>query len=353
MWITDFRFAVELEPGTSVYELAAIDATGLETTQSLELTYVVPFLRTVWPPMIGAALISSLGLALVLRRRRHRRNLLRERFNPYVAGAPILEQSRFFGRQQLLDYVLRRICNNSVMLYGERRIGKTSFQHQLKRRLLELDDPDDEFFPVFVDLQGVPQEKFFYTLASDIFHELGPRLNGLQPSSPLLESSYAYRDLVRDLQRVLGALAERTSKRVKLVLLIDEVDELNDYDPRINQRLRSLFMRAFAENLTSVVSGVTIKKQWEREGSPWYNFFQEIEVQPLHRDEAKHLIEKPVSGVFDFEAGACEEIITRTNSKPYLIQRLCAGLVERLHNEGRRTITTRDVDGACQTEGLL
>ena len=77
---------------------------------------------------------------------------------------------------------------------------------------------------------------------------------------------------------MLKVLGGRTTKHVKLVLLIDEVDELNDYDPRVNQRLRSLFMRAFADRLVSVVSGVSIKKQWEREGSPWYNFFQEIEV---------------------------------------------------------------------------
>ncbi len=40
--------------------------------------------------------------------------------------------------------------------------------------------------------------------------------------------------------------------------------ELNEYDPKINQKLRSLFMKSFAENLVSVVSGVEIKKQWER-----------------------------------------------------------------------------------------
>ncbi|NIR23527.1 MAG: hypothetical protein GWN78_09705, partial [Gammaproteobacteria bacterium] len=53
-------------------------------------------------------------------------------------------------------------------------------------------------------------------------------------------------------------LEKTTDKKVKLVLLIDEVDELNDYDPKVNQKLRSLFMRSFAENLVAVVSGVGI-----------------------------------------------------------------------------------------------
>ena len=36
--------------------------------------------------------------------------------------------------------------------------------------------------------------------------------------------------------------------------LIDEVDELNHYDPRINQGLRSLFMKRFAQSLAAVVA---------------------------------------------------------------------------------------------------
>ena len=157
---------------------------------------------------------------------------------------------------------------------------------------------------------------------------------------------------MKDLQRVLKALQGRTAKKVKLVLLIDEVDELNDYDPRINQRLRSLFMRAFADSLVAVVSGVAIKKQWEREGSPWYNFFQEIEVKPFDQEEARALIEAPLRGVFAFEDGVADEIIRRTGCKPYLIQRLCSSLVDRMHEERRRRITADDLAAACQAEGL-
>ena len=81
-------------------------------------------------------------------------------------------------------------------------------------------------------------------------------------------AAYGYREFVRDMRRVLKTLKKKSDKQVKLVLLIDEVDELNAYDPRVNQRLRSLFMKSFAENLVAVVSGVEIKKQWEKRGQP-------------------------------------------------------------------------------------
>ena len=209
--------------------------------------------------------------------------------------------------------VLQTVHNNSILLYGERRIGKTSFQHRLKNRLPKLKDPHYSFVPVYIDLQGVPETRFFATVAHEIFDELGPVLDGMQPSASLDEGSgYDYREAVRDIRRVIVALNEGASKRVKLVLLIDEVDELNSYDPRVNQRLRSLFMKSFAEDLVAVVSGVAIKKRWESEGSPWYNFFEEIEVKPFRREDAVDLIEKPIAGVFKLETGVTDQIISFT-----------------------------------------
>ncbi len=352
LWITEFRWHYRAPSRSLALEIIALDRAGNRARVEYRVRYIAPFLRSPWFPAAVACGIALVPAGFFGYRRLRRGRLLRQRFNPYIAGAPILDQQRFFGRQQLREYVLRRIPNNSVMLYGERRIGKTSFQHELKRSLTQLGDPVHEFFPVFIDLQGTPQEKFFGTLAAEIFHELAPKLGGIQPSAPPRDVGYGYAEFVLDIQRVLKALKERSSRKVKLVLLIDEVDELNDYDPRINQRLRSLFMRAFADNLVSVVSGVSIKKHWEREGSPWYNFFQEIEMKPLDPEEARALIEAPVRGVFAFDTGVSDEIVRRTGGKPYLIQRLCSGLVDRLHSEKRRRVTLADVESACQVEGL-
>ena len=176
----------------------------------------------------------------------------------------MLNDELFFGREHLLSHVLQRIHVNSVLLYGERRIGKTSFQHCLRRRLETLNDPVYMFYPVYTDLQGVVEERFFATLAEDAFEQLGPHLDGLQPNAALENgATYEYRTFVADMRKIIAALKKTTKKTVRMSLLIDEVDELNTYDPRVNQKLRSLFMKTFAENLVAVVSGVGIKKQWE------------------------------------------------------------------------------------------
>jgi hypothetical protein len=295
--------------------------------------------------MIVVLLPIAVLAGVWVQRIRRRRQLMKRRFNPYIAGAPVLDTEMFFGREQLIERILQTIHNNSLLLYGERRIGKTSLQHHLRRRLQQLVDPDYEFFPVYVDLQGTPESQFFSTLAEDVFHELEPLLEGMRPGEGLAaEADYGYRELVADLRRVLKVLEKKYSKQVKLVLLIDEVDELNAYDPRINQRLRSLFMKSFAENLVAVVSGVEIRKQWDKEGSPWYNFFEEIEVTPIGRDDVAELITKPIGGVFKIDQAVVDRIIELTDRKPYHVQRLCIALVNRMYEQGTRQITTADVD---------
>jgi hypothetical protein len=84
---------------------------------------------------------------------------------------------------------------------------------------------------------------------------------------------------------VIRALARNSREDVRLVLLVDGIDEVNRYDPRTAQRVRSLFMAGFSENLVMVATAVEIDKRWEQEGSPWYNFFEEIELDRDNRDD--------------------------------------------------------------------
>jgi tetratricopeptide (TPR) repeat protein len=344
-YVTEFSVGDRLAEGSSTFRLVATDSAGLSSSGEYTVVYTPPFFRSPWFIGVATAIPIAVLAGVWASRARRRRQLLTRRFNPYIAGAPVLDSALFYGRDQLVEQILQTIHNNSLLLYGERRIGKTSLQHHLRRRLLELEDPKYEFYPVYVDLQGTPEERFFATLAEDVFHELAPILGDLRPGLEISDGrEYAYRELVRDLRAVIKALEERSAKQVKLVLLIDEVDELNDYDPRINQKLRSLFMKSFAENLVAVVSGVEIRKQWEKEGSPWYNFFEEVEVTAIGRDDAESLIRRPIQGVFKFDQGVVDRIIELTESKPYSIQRFCIALVNRLHEENRRTITVADVE---------
>jgi tetratricopeptide (TPR) repeat protein len=347
--ITEFGLHRHVATGPSTFRLVATDAAGLSTSAEYAVVYFRPFARSPWLALVLALGPLTAAAVLYARHVRRRRRLLRRKFNPYVAGAPVLDRRLFVGRDQLVERVLQTIHNNSLLLFGERRIGKTSLLHHIKRRLHELDDPVFAFYPILVDLQGTREERFFATVMEDILQELGRELNSTELGEALRSGEdYGFRAFVADLRAVLEALEEKGPKQVKLVLLIDEVDELNAYDPRINQRLRSLFMKSFAEKLVAVVSGVEIRKQWEKEGSPWYNFFEEIEIGAIDREAAAALIIRPIRGVFAVEEGVVERIVEMTECKPYMIQRTCVALVNRLHEEGRRTVTLADVEALGQ-----
>ncbi len=129
-------------------------------------------------------------------------------------------------------------------------------------------------------------------------------------------------------------------------MLIDEIDELNGYSYRTNQKLRGLFMRGFADQLVAVAAGVGIARQWEHEGSPWYNFFEELEVGPVDLPAAKLLVTKPLNGVIAIDDEAVELLVRTIGGRPYLLQKTALSVVQKLHDEGRSRITVADIEAA-------
>lgn len=341
-----FREPVRTDSRGATFRVVLRTPAGVERVALVRLESPGFFARHAWLVAIVVTAVVGAGTIASVRQARRSR-LRRRRANPYVAGSPVLDEKLFVGREALIDRVLQTVHNNSVLLYGERRIGKTTLQHQIRRRLIELRDRDYRFLPVFIDIQGTSERRFFATIAEEIFEQLADELQAAgiaRRPRGFTGSEYGARELARDLRHALESLNANDERRVKIVLLIDEVDELNAYDPRVNQKLRSLFMRSFAESLVAIVSGVGIRKEWEHEGSPWYNFFEEIEVTPLTEESARRLVVDPVRGVFTYDGEAVTKILTVTHRRPYHVQRVCMNLVRRMHETKRSRITVADVE---------
>jgi tetratricopeptide (TPR) repeat protein len=344
-----FEREFPLEEGPNTIRVVTTDILGLERDETFVITRRLHFTQQPWfIPSAAASAVGLVGLGLAAQRVRRRR-AVRRRFNPYIAGAPVLNEEMFFGRDRLLRRILNVLHHNSLMITGERRIGKTTFLYHL-RRVLETDEGTDyRFFPVSIDLQGVPEESFFPALMSEVVEQLKvtpETLAGLRYRSDV--ERYDGRDFSHDLQRVIEELKSRTPRNVKLALLIDEVDVLNEFSERVNQRLRSIFMKTFSEHLVAVMSGVGVRRVWNSEGSPWYNFFDEIELTPFTREEAEALVREPVEGVFRWEPEAVERILAKSRLKPYVIQKYCIHAVNRMLEEGRTTVTVADVDAVTE-----
>jgi tetratricopeptide (TPR) repeat protein len=335
----------DLESGPNTIAVTVTDARGLTNVQVFRVRRKLRFHETAaFLPSAVTAAAAVIGIVWLAQRARRRR-AMRSRFNPYIAGAPVMTDDLFFGRQKLLARILNVLHHNSLLITGERRIGKTTFLYHLRKALLSDDQTGYRFFPVLTDLQGVPEDAFFHTIMSDVVEGLA-----LKPETLAAlrfrreEPRYDGRDFSHDLQRVIDELKTRTPLHVKLAMLVDEVDVLNEYSERVNQRLRSIFMKTFSEHLVAVMSGVGIKRLWTSEGSPWYNFFDEIELSAFTREEAEALIREPVEGVFRYEPTAVAAILDASDLKPYIVQKFCIHAVNRMLEAGRTTVTAEDVD---------
>jgi tetratricopeptide (TPR) repeat protein len=341
----EFKRQFPLEKGNNEIRVVATDTMGVEREATFRINRRLRFYETrAFLPSALAAALGLVGTGLGIQRIRRSR-AIRRRFNPYIAGAPVLEDDMFFGRQKLMARILNVLHHNSLMITGERRIGKTTFLYHLKKALEVDTGTEYKFFPVFTDLQGVPESAFFHTVVADAVDalRLSPAtLSGLRFKPEL--DKYDGRDFSHDLQRVIEELKTRTDRRVKLALLIDEVDVLNEYSERVNQRLRSIFMKTFSEHLVAIMSGVGVKRTWKSEGSPWYNFFDEVELKAFSREEAEALIRRPVEGIFRFDQDAVEAIVTHSEMKPFFVQKFCIHAINLMLEEGRSAVRLADVE---------
>jgi CheY-like chemotaxis protein len=297
-------------------------------------------------------LVDRLHEKLTVERKQKQKSYqaIKRRFNPYISGGPVREPNMFFGREELLKRIINTLHNNSIMIHGPRRIGKTSLLYQLADRLRAASDPDYAFIPALIDLEGTTQEEFFHTLMEEILEDCQPYLTERLPLvyNEKDEKAYTHRDFARDLSTLIDYLQQKSDKEVRLILLLDEVDVMNRYDQLVQQQLRRIFMKTFARSLGAVVAGVHISKEWERLESPWYNLFLEMRLSPLSREETIRLIKEPVEGVYSYEDEAVEAIWEYSQGHPQRVQQLCLEAVNRLLQEKRSRVTKADMESVYQ-----
>ncbi|MFO7633372.1 MAG: two-component regulator propeller domain-containing protein [Caldilinea sp.] len=308
--------------------------------------------------LFGSLAVFGFGFVSIeiLQHRRRVGEAIARGYNPYISGEPVRREDMFFGRHELLQRIVSTLHNNSIMIHGERRIGKTTLLYQLVNTLRQIDDRDYWFVALYVDLEGTTEETFFHLLMEEIAHHayalddldavyLAALDSLIYHAAPA--AAYSDREFSRDLRQVIEVLeaygVERhPNQRLRLILLMDEMDTLSHFNHLIQQQLRRIFMREFAASLGAVVAGIEISKEWERIESPWFNLFNEIAMQPFTRQEAIHLLVEPVRGYYIYEPDALDFILEQSEGRPYRLQQYGMEAVNEMLRRKRRRITKRD-----------
>ena len=270
--------------------------------------------------------------------------------NPYIVGNPLVSEEGFFGRQDILRWVersLRKSTNNSLVLYGQPRIGKTSILLQLQQRLSQ-----GHFCPVYFELMEQASRRFG-DLLSDLAEKIA-QTAGFTP--PPFSQGNDRADWFQN--QFLPAWLGQLGSGQRAVLLFDEFDTLNyseqpEMPPDAAARVFVPYVCRLMEVEPRLAFVFVVGRQiddWPRNLRARFRASLSKEVWVLGKRDARNLIRTAERhGTLRFTDESVSRILTLTSGHPYFTQLLCYCLWDILHAKGAASCPVaecRDVDAA-------
>ena len=273
--------------------------------------------------------------------------------NPYVISKPITSgrDSLYVGRKDVSSWIGGNLIGkerpHSLILTGQRRMGKTSTLYQLMngalgRSLREISD--HPMIPVYLNVDELEVDntgEFFAWISEIIARNLKNR--GIEVPAPVSWPVNGQGYLLFDqyLDRVEMSLPTESL----LVLILDELERLQGpieagkMDHDFLPYLRSLMQHR--SRLSFILAGTNqlMDEFWHLV----FNAGENFELTMLSRSETERLIREPVQPLVRFDDLAVEHIWRATSGHPYLTQLICHRLLQTENqDEHRQKIITVD-----------
>ena len=257
--------------------------------------------------------------------------------NPYIAGDPVYPPL-LVGRTDIFNRIGEiwgaKENPDSIILYGHRRMGKSSILRNLAQAAPE------KTIIAYADMQGetsfvASTEDFLLGLADRLYYAVEQTYLGAlsQPhpddyNSPA-RASRSFHVLTDNIRPLLDGQS--------LILALDEFEAVEKavvagkIGPEIYQFLRS---KSMEPGLTLVFGGLHTLDEMSRDyAQPFYGSYTNIKVSYLPHQEAWRLITNPNEDFpLNYEPEAVERIITETGGQPYLVQLVCREALDHLNH---------------------
>lgn len=266
--------------------------------------------------------------------------------NPYVAGSPIRGQEMFFGRDNVFEWLREHLIgqfqDNAIVLYGERRTGKTSVLYQIPRHL-----QDSSYIPIFVDLQQLSLDSvdsFFWQFAIKIWGGLRRVRQVGSLARPQQEDFAAASVYFTEvfLDQVEEAIGDR-----KLLIMLDEFSRLRtkvesgDLSEDIFGSLRALMAD---HRMTLIISLGSKLEELEAEYSVLFNQAIYRRITFLDQADTRALITQPVVQHYGYSDRAIDLIYRSTSGHPFYVQHICHAIFARRKQTDRQLVTVQEVE---------
>jgi tetratricopeptide (TPR) repeat protein len=294
--------------------------------------------------------------------------------NPYAAyaeGGVVGDPEMFYGREELIANVARtiresRTQSKCVVIFGQKRAGKSSILHHLKIKLQSNTDL------VILDLGNIgaildehSSSPFLYQILREILRKLeyaiedrgGEGQSPLSLSFPSDKEFYEHHSPLMLFKSVFEQFRRAATKLqnwrgVRLVLLIDEFSYIYGYirARRIPESFMKNWKALLQENyFSAVLVGQDVMPKFKQHFPNEFGTTQDERVTYLKREDALKLIDEPIriggrQGESRYRERARERIIDLTAGSPFYIQILCNRLVEYMNRKRARLVTEADVE---------
>ena len=272
--------------------------------------------------------------------------------NPYIAGPPIGGDEGFYGRQDVFDFVRKTfssVYQKVIVLFGQRRVGKTSILYQLQKP----SNLPEGFHPVYFNLEGRASQNLNEVLCA-LAEKIAETLNLPPVAQSEFEGDGDY------FSEHFLPQAYETLQDQHLLLLFDEFDvlseEISDELMALNTFFPYLQNRLFDEEKLAYI--FVIGRRLEELTPEFLATFKQARTRPisfLSREDARRLIREPMLGWLEYDDDAIEQILSVTACHPYLTQLVCFELVDYLDSPGKTKVTVDDVkaviDDAIESGG--
>jgi MFS family permease len=272
--------------------------------------------------------------------------------SPYITGLPLqTNQELFVGREDIsakIENFLRSSNTPPLLLYGQRRMGKTSLLYNIGRLL------PSTIIPLFVPCQGVIAKT---QNTSDFFFQFAKQMiNSAKQQRDLSLPKLTKQDLQQNpIMRFSEWLEEIEQDSYTLLLMLDEFVELEKAfeEQRLEKTQILGWLRDQIEHhqsLKILFSGSYYFKELE---SYWSNYLinvKTIHISYLQESEARQLITNPIPNFnLHYTEQACQHILTLTNCHPALVQLMCDQIIQLKNQQAvsqRQLVEITDVEAS-------
>jgi hypothetical protein len=266
---------------------------------------------------------------------------------PYITGKCVSERSMIKGRDKEVAEILGKLRGqhgeNFVLIYGMRRIGKSSLLQRLSldsrfRKHYEMVHLDLERHLKSSDTPASLLAKF----AAHIHEELTlARARNIEPQLELAPDCYT------GFEKYLRRIADALGANKRLLLLFDEFQMLfmaKETQPGFEDLVKTLRHWIQFLPIGFVVAGTPELKKATL--GPEQRLFQlglPVELKALDEQAARELIQEPVARYFHITGAATDLILEETDRLPNLIQIICHSIFLRMRQRQQTVATQRDV----------